>query len=223
MRLTAVAAAILLTACPAAQNPNSGGDDDGSGSGSGSGSGEACPPVPTCSTTITYHGTGASVSLRGDFAADGWTAGIAMQQTADGWSVTLPANNKQVILYKFVVDGTWITDSANTRKSPDGVGGFNSVVRVACDSCPARTAIDWRDAVMYFVMVDRFNDGDGANDVSVANVDHAGDYQGGDFKGVQKKIEEGYFADLGVNTLWITSPLDNADNANPGADGHNYS
>lgn len=191
--------------------------------GSGSDAGPACPPVPSCTQTIEFHGSATNVSLRGDFAADGWTNGIEMTPSAGGFTATIPAANKQVIVYKFVVDGNWIADPANARKSPDGYGAFNSVVRVDCDHCPARTAIDWRDATMYFVMVDRFADGDTTNDTSVANVEFPGNYQGGDFVGLQQKIESGYFADLGVNTLWITSPLDNADNANPGADGHNYS
>lgn len=223
MRSAAVISALLLTACPASQNPNSGGDPDG-GVGSDAGSNDACPPVPTCSQTITYKGTGTNVSLRGDFADDGWTAGVAMTRDADGnFSATIPANNKQVVVYKFVVDGNWVSDPDNTRKSPDGAGGFNSVLRVSCDQCPARPAIDWRDAIMYFVMVDRFADGDVTNDQLVSNVDFPGNYQGGDFKGLQQKIEAGYFDDMGINTLWITSPVDNDDNANPGADGHNYS
>jgi hypothetical protein len=83
-----------------------------------------------------------------------------MTPIAGGFEATIPANDNQVIVYKFVVDGTsWIADPGNARKSPDGYGAFNSVMRVDCDHCPARAAIDWRDAVMYFVMVDRFYDG----------------------------------------------------------------
>ena len=75
---------------------------------------------------------------------------------------------------------------------------------------------------MYFVMIDRFADGDPANNAPVPGVEEPGQYQGGDFVGLTQKIEEGYFDQLGINTLWITSPLDNADNANPGSDGHSY-
>jgi glycosidase len=32
------------------------------------------------------------------------------------------------------------------------------------------------------------------------------DYQGGDIVGIQQKINDGFFADLGVNTIWI-SPI----------------
>src|SRR5439155_15423100 len=149
--------------------------------------------------------------------------GVAMTPIAGGFEATIPAADEQVVVYKFVVDGNWIADPDNARKSPDGYGSFNSVSRVDCDHCPARPPIDWRDAIMYFVMVDRFANGSTANDAPVAGVELPGQYQGGDFVGLKQKIDAGYFDSLGINTLWITSPLDNADNANPGADGHAYS
>jgi glycosidase len=213
-----------LAACPSSQQL---GHDD-----AGRDGGVDAPPdgpaacatiVPTCSTTIRYHGTGSAVSLRGDFAADGWTAGVTMTPTADGFEATIPANDQQIIVYKFNVDGSWIADPANPRTTPDGYGAVNSVVRVDCSHCPPRPSIDWRDAVMYFVMIDRFYDGDPTNNAPVSGVEVPGNYQGGDFVGLRQKIEDGYFTRLGVNTIWITSPLDNADNSNPGADGHNYS
>ncbi|MBN2055669.1 hypothetical protein JW905_12140 [bacterium] len=36
-------------------------------------------------------------------------------------------------LYKFIVDGLWIEDPGNNDRSPDGYGGYNSVVHVECD------------------------------------------------------------------------------------------
>ena len=221
MRLAVASLVILLGGCPGSQHPGSG--DDVAGDAGTDGGQNACPPVPTCTATITYKGAGTNVILRGDFAADGWTAGIPMQKTATGWHASVPANDQQVIVYKLVIDGTWMPDPDNARRSPDGYGSFNSVMRVDCDHCPARTPIDWRDAVMYFVMIDRFANGDPANDAPVSGVERPGNYLGGDFAGVTKKIEEGYFGSLGINTLWITSPIDNADNSNPGSDGHAYS
>ena len=222
MRLAVVTLVLVLAGCPGAQHPGAG-DDTGGADGGPDAGGQTCPPVPTCTTTITFKGAAASVILRGDFATDGWTTGVPMQKTANGFEVTIPANDQQVIVYKLVVDGNWIADPDNARRSPDGYGAFNSVTRVDCDHCPARAAIDWRDAVMYFVMIDRFNNGDPGNDAPVAGVEQPGNYLGGDFAGVTQKIDSGYFASLGINTLWITSPLDNADNSNPGSDGHAYS
>ena len=190
----------------------------------GSDAGTACPPVPACSQTIEFHGTATSVSLRGDFAPDGWTTGIQMTPIAGGFTATVPASDEQVIVYKFVVDGTWQADAANTRKTPDGAGGFNSVVRVDCDHCPStRAPMDWRDGIMYFLLIDRFADGDVSNDITVAGAEYPGQYQGGDLAGITQKIDAGYFTDLGINVIWITSPLDNTHASFPGSDGHKYS
>ncbi len=217
----AVFAVLTLAGCPSSQDPNLTNGDAGTDDG-GTDGGPTCPPVPTCTTTLKFKGNAGTVALRGDFAADGWTTGITMTKNGDTWEATVPVRDNQIIVYKYVVDGNWISDPENSRKSPDGYGGFNSVVRADCDQCPARAAIDWRDAVMYFVMIDRFADGNPGNNAPVAGVEPPGQYQGGDFVGVTQKINEGYFTQLGINTLWITSPLDNADNANPGSDGHNY-
>jgi len=182
-------------------------------------------PVPTCSTEIRYHDPNATtVELRGDFAIDGWTTGIPMTRQGDDWVAALDGiADEQVIVYKLIVDGTWTMDPGNARTTPDGYGGRNSVVRVDCDQCPHRPAMDWRDAVIYFVMIDRFSDGDPGNDVSVPGAEPPGQYLGGDLAGLKQQIEAGYFDQLGFNTLWITSPLDNADGSYQGSDGHRYS
>jgi glycosidase len=223
MRAVVVVAACVLAGCPSVGNPNLNGGSSDAGVDAGDGSGSSCVAVPTCTFTFTYNGTGTNVVLQGDFAADGWTTGVPMTKTATGFTATVPANDEQVILYKLNVDGTWIADPANMRQSPDGYGAFNSVVRVDCDQCPHRAPMDWRDAMMYFIVIDRFSDGDVTNDMPVPGVDYPGQYQGGDLKGIQNKIESGYFTDLGINTIWITSPLENTWLAEPGNDGHMYS
>jgi glycosidase len=88
---------------------------------------------------------------------------------------------------------------------------------------PPVGTFDWRSAVMYFVFVDRFNDGDTSNNVSVPGVAQPANYQGGDWAGVIAKIEDGYFDSLGVNALWLTVPMDNTPNAGVGFDGNMYS
>jgi glycosidase len=89
----------------------------------------------------------------------------------------------------------------------------------------AVTPVDeWRNAVMYFAVVDRFVDGNAANNgAAVASVASSANYQGGDFAGLRQKIESGYFTDIGVNALWVSVPMDNAVGAGLGADGHLYS
>ena len=67
---------------------------------------------------------------------------------------------------------------------------------------------DFHKQIMYFLMVDRFYNGDTLNDYKVLNdtVLAKANYFGGDLSGVAKKIQEGYFKSLGVNTLWL-SPI----------------
>jgi alpha-amylase len=59
----------------------------------------------------------------------------------------------------------------------------------------------WRDAVLYFVIVDRFADGDPNND---QNVDRnaKGTFHGGDLAGLRQQLDE--IADLGATAIWIT-------------------
>ncbi len=71
---------------------------------------------------------------------------------------------------------------------------------------------DKQAQIIYFMLVDRFKDGDKANNhpMNRPDVNHKVDYWGGDLAGIHQEIEKGYFDKLGVNTLWI-SPL----NQNP--------
>ena len=67
---------------------------------------------------------------------------------------------------------------------------------------------DQQAQVLYSVLIDRFCNGNTANDwkMNSPEVLDIVDYQGGDLAGITAKIEEGYFDALGVNTLWI-SPI----------------
>ncbi|MEE1098471.1 MAG: alpha-amylase family glycosyl hydrolase [Alistipes sp.] len=62
--------------------------------------------------------------------------------------------------------------------------------------------------VLYSLMIDRFYNGNTENDKPLNRPDVLSkvDYQGGDLKGITKKIEEGFFTDLGITTIWI-SPI----------------
>lgn len=67
---------------------------------------------------------------------------------------------------------------------------------------------DQQTQVLYSLMIDRFYNGNTANDwkMNSPEVLDIVDYQGGDLAGITAKIEDGYFDRLGVNTLWI-SPI----------------
>jgi len=74
------------------------------------------------------------------------------------------------------------------------------------------TRSDKHAQIIYFMLVDRFKDGDKTNNhpMNRPDVNHKVDYWGGDLSGLKQKIDDEYFTKLGVNTLWI-SPL----NQNP--------
>ncbi|WP_339685533.1 alpha-amylase family glycosyl hydrolase [uncultured Nonlabens sp.] len=66
---------------------------------------------------------------------------------------------------------------------------------------------DWSAANVYFLLTDRFHNGDKSNDTIINRSKETGklrSFEGGDFAGVIEKIEEGYFTDLGVNAIWLT-------------------
>jgi len=69
----------------------------------------------------------ASVCLAGNF--NNWDRQkIRMQRVATGWALDafIGAGTH---LYKYVVDGSWLTDPGNAERLPDGHDGFNSVLR----------------------------------------------------------------------------------------------
>lgn len=61
-------------------------------------------------------------------------------------------------------------------------------------------AQDWSGEVLYFVLIDRFADGDKSNNSKVER-GNPGGYHGGDLKGLTEHLDE--LADLGVTALWI--------------------
>lgn len=70
---------------------------------------------------------------------------------------------------------------------------------------------DWGNATVYFVITDRFCNGDSTNDVNYGRiVDYgserlnAATFHGGDFKGMLQKAKDGYFTDMGIDVLWMT-------------------
>lgn len=74
--------------------------------------------------------------------------------------------------------------------------------------------LDRHDAeaqVLYSLMIDRFANGNPANDRKLSSPDVLPevDYMGGDLKGITRKIEEGFFDDLGVTTIWISPVTQN--------------
>ena len=73
---------------------------------------------------------------------------------------------------------------------------------------------EWREAILYFVIVDRFADGDESNNLAVDPA-AKGAFHGGDLAGLRQQLDE--LAGLGVTALWLTPLVKNIDGFVTGA------
>ncbi len=126
---------------------------------------------------------------------DGTSQQIPFQR--EGNRVTVPTQNIQPPAWIRVVCADKTGQSSNSARAP-----LHS----------PKTPFQWQDGILYYTFTDRFVDGDPSNNKPIvdARIPHETNYQGGDFAGIQKKIDEGYFKTLGANILWL-APL----NKNP--------
>ncbi|HAU4283440.1 TPA: alpha-amylase [Citrobacter freundii] len=74
----------------------------------------------------------------------------------------------------------------------------------------APATFDWHNATVYFVLTDRFVNGDPGNDHSYGRrndgMQEIGTFHGGDLRGLTSKLD--YLQQLGVNALWISAPFE---------------
>ena len=69
----------------------------------------------------------------------------------------------------------------------------------------------WKNAIVYFLLTDRFNNGNKENDLSFGRKNDGAllrSFEGGDLKGITLKLKDGYFQKLGVNALWMTPVIE---------------
>jgi glycosidase len=73
----------------------------------------------------------------------------------------------------------------------------------------------WHDAIIYSVLIDRFDDGDKSinKPIKQDSLFDKSNYMGGDFQGIINKFKAGYFDSLGINTLWISPVYENTHKA----------
>lgn len=74
---------------------------------------------------------------------------------------------------------------------------------------------DVRSWNMYFVLIDRFKDGntDNTRKVDDPDIHPKANYYGGDLAGITQKIEDGYFKKLNINALWLSPISQNPEDA----------
>ncbi|HEX8606747.1 MAG TPA: alpha-amylase family glycosyl hydrolase [Pseudoduganella sp.] len=78
-------------------------------------------------------------------------------------------------------------------------------------AAPKPVPFVWENATVYFLLTDRFANGDRSNDLSYGRKADGAPlrgYLGGDLKGLTAKVKGGYFDSLGVNAIWLTPPVE---------------
>ncbi|HHX3400097.1 TPA: alpha-amylase [Klebsiella aerogenes] len=88
--------------------------------------------------------------------------------------------------------------------------GSNGLLLLEQANSAASAPFNWHNATIYFVLTDRFVNGNPANDNSYGRhkdgMQEIGTFHGGDLQGLTSKLD--YLQQLGVNALWISSPLE---------------
>ena len=108
--------------------------------------------------------------------------------------------NPMLMLLFLIASFALSCEKEKTIENPEEVESAEAVARPG-------TPFDWRGANLYFLLTDRFNNGNPGNDQNYDRTLTTGPlrgFEGGDIKGITQKIKEGYFTDLGVNAIWFT-------------------
>ena len=84
---------------------------------------------------------------------------------------------------------------------------FTLLVQAQNKQTNTKTPFLWKSANVYFLLIDRFKDGDAKNNNTFNRNKTAAKlrgFEGGDLRGVIQKLDEGYFSKLGINAIWMT-------------------
>ena len=83
----------------------------------------------------------------------------------------------------------------------------------------------WEGANLYFLLTDRFKNGNPNNDVNFNRTEKTAvlrGFEGGDLRGIIQKIDENYFTDLGINAIWMTPIVEQIHGATNEGTGNTY-
>lgn len=106
---------------------------------------------------------------------------------------------------------------------------ITSLVALSCapnkEATTVETPFVWEGANLYFLLVDRFHNGNPENDNIIPRNEETGvlrNFMGGDLRGVIQKIDEGYFTELGINAIWMTPIVEQIHGAVDEGTGNTY-
>ena len=103
--------------------------------------------------------------------------------------------------------------------------GFSALVSCGSVNHSPKQNFTWEGANMYFLLTDRFKNGDVSNDVNFERKEKAAvlrGFEGGDLRGIIQKIDDNYFTDLGINAIWMTPLVEQIHGATDEGTGKTY-
>ncbi len=194
--------------------------------GGGGGSTSTLPPPPPAPapSIASFAATSPSINAGGGPEVLYWQAANANSYTVQvspttgvNGLPTAPTTKPQVVLvlpantststqtYTFTLTATGAAGTTSARASTQV-----TVAAVSTHPPQPLSAVNWPGSVIYFLLPDRFDDGDPSNDnggpgdTEVADVQNPMGWHGGDWQGVIERIQSSYFRQLGVSTIWMT-------------------
>lgn len=173
---------------------------------------------PAKPTVTISPADGKTVSLSGKIMV----SFIANNDAIISKTVKINGDSKTVSGNSFSIDVSDITSKENATITVEASATSSMGTTVAKATITTVSEPDvpdtftWDNVLCYFVLTDRFYNGDTSNDASYyrtpaskANgVPTVALFHGGDIKGLTQKID--YFDNLGVNAIWITAPYEQA-------------
>lgn len=173
-------------------------------------------PVPP---TVTITPAGGNISLSGSIKVtftDGndtiSSAKVTINGTSYDMGTTATTFTKSVKDLGITTGGTSITVSA-TVTNGEGTGTASATLTTA-DTPTVVDTFTWDNVNAYFVLTDRFENGNTSNDNSynrkngLSGDENVATFHGGDIKGLTDNMD--YFKKLGINAIWITAPYEQA-------------
>ena len=100
---------------------------------------------------------------------------------------------KKLILLSILTFGLLFNSQAQSKKK--------TMVKTA------KTPFVWEGANLYFLLTDRFKDGNSTKQTFLNRNRKTGKlrgFEGGNIKGITQKIDDNYFSSLGINVIWLT-------------------
>ena len=128
-----------------------------------------------------------------------------------------------------VFSGTAVTGALT---APVALAAETQAASAAPAAASDSPVFSWDNATVYFLLTDRFCNGNPNNDHSYGrgqnqsgqnvSYDNYAAFQGGDFAGITQKLNEGYFTELGVNAIWLSAPYEQIHGYCVGCDGESF-